>query len=164
MSRFAKVIMLIVVFFGFMLLLTFVSPSIRQYATELARGSRLPFWLVGLAAPILLVGTPVGQPKQFGERTTKVQSSVTAQFSVAGQRILTWMDDRTVRLWDATDGTPACQPFRHVKPKDRDWEIREAQWSPDGRRILTLSSARLWRARNSAFSVTLERALPWVCR
>jgi len=143
-SRFAKVIMLIVVFFGFMLLLTFVSPSIRQYATELARGSRLPFWLVGLAAPILLVGTPVGQPKQFGERTTKVQSSVTAQFSVAGQRILTWMDDRTVRLRDATDGTPVGQPIQDQK------SIIGAQFSPDGRRILTWSesedggTARLW--------------------
>ena len=73
MSKFAKVIVLIVVFFGFMLLLTYVSPSIKQYATGLSAGSRLPLWLVGLAAPILLLFQKIGDVVRgiFGESGTE---------------------------------------------------------------------------------------------
>ena len=73
MSKLAKVIVLIVLFFGFMLLLTYVSPSIKQYATELSVGSRLPLWIVGLAAPILLLFQKIGNVlgNIFGETNTE---------------------------------------------------------------------------------------------
>jgi eukaryotic-like serine/threonine-protein kinase len=51
-----------------------------------------------------------------------------------GTLLLTWGADRTVRLWDAATGLPACPPLVHAG------EINAADFSPDGRRVLTLAS------------------------
>ena len=73
MSRFAKIVILVVLFLGFMLLLTYISPSINQYAADLARTSHLPLWIVGLAAPILLLFKSLGNMLRsiFGESGTE---------------------------------------------------------------------------------------------
>ena len=46
MSRFGKTIVLILLLLGAMLLLTYVSPGIKAFATDLSKQSHLPIWLV----------------------------------------------------------------------------------------------------------------------
>ncbi len=60
MSRFGKTIVLILLLLGAMLLLTYVSPGIKAFATDLSKQSHLPIWLVGLAAPILFFFNKLG--------------------------------------------------------------------------------------------------------
>ncbi len=55
MSRFGKVLLIIALVLGAMLLITYLNPGVNSFALGLAKGSRLPLWLVGLAAPILYV-------------------------------------------------------------------------------------------------------------
>jgi WD40 repeat protein len=78
-----------------------------------------------------------------------------AQFSSDGQRILTVSDDgRSVRVWDTASGKPFGQPKEHRKTAWLGGEyfgyfVTSAQFSPDGRRILTACNdwtARLWDA------------------
>lgn len=73
MSRFTKTILLIALVLGAMLLLTYTSPGIKAFATGLAKGSRLPIWLVGLAAPLLYVFKKIGGVfgSLFGEGATE---------------------------------------------------------------------------------------------
>lgn len=73
MSRFAKILVLVVLFFGLMLLLTYISPDIKQYATQLSAGGRLPLWIVGLLAPILFAFQKLGDLVRgiFGESGTE---------------------------------------------------------------------------------------------
>ena len=53
MQKFWKVVVLVVLFLGAMLLITFLVPDVRTFATGLASRNNLPIWLVGLASPIL---------------------------------------------------------------------------------------------------------------
>jgi hypothetical protein len=52
MSRFGKLLIIIALVLVAMLLITYLNPNIKAFASTLA-GSKLPLWLVGLAAPIL---------------------------------------------------------------------------------------------------------------
>ncbi|HEV8421923.1 MAG TPA: protein kinase, partial [Chthoniobacterales bacterium] len=68
-----------------------------------------------------------------------------AEFSFDGKRVLTasWIDD-TVRVWSAQTGQPLTEPIKHRR-------LMSAQFSPDGRWILTTSkdnTATIWDARN----------------
>jgi WD40 repeat protein len=66
-----------------------------------------------------------------------------AQFSPDGQRVVTTLDDRTARLWDAASGKPIGEPMKH------EYGVWSAQFSPDGQRVVTASldkTARLWDA------------------
>ncbi|MBI2927004.1 MAG: TIR domain-containing protein, partial [Verrucomicrobia bacterium] len=59
------------------------------------------------------------------------------------QRILTWSDDGTARLWNAADGKAVSAPMKH------EGRVNGALYSPDGQRILTWSfdgTAWLWNA------------------
>ena len=59
------------------------------------------------------------------------------------ERILTWSEDGTARLWKAADGQPVGQPMKHEK------SVGGAVFSADQQRILTWSedgTARLWDA------------------
>jgi hypothetical protein len=55
MSRFVKLLIIIALVLVAMVLITYLNPSIKGFASALAKGSSLPLWLVGLAAPILYV-------------------------------------------------------------------------------------------------------------
>jgi hypothetical protein len=60
-----------------------------------------------------------------------------------GQRILSWSQDGTARLWNASNGKAVGEPMKHEKLVD------QAIYSPDGQRILSWSpdgTARLWNA------------------
>jgi WD40 repeat protein len=70
-------------------------------------------------------------------------SSLFAEFSSDGQRVLTISQFNTAQLWDAASGKAIGKPMRH------DGEVTSAYFSPDGQRVLTTSedkTARLWDA------------------
>ena len=53
-----------------------------------------------------------------------------------GKRILSWSDDKTLRLWDAATGAAIGEPMRHEDG------VNGAVYSPDGKRILSWSETR----------------------
>ena len=70
-----------------------------------------------------------------------------ALYSPDGKRILSWSDDKTLRLWDAATGAAIGEPMRHEDSVDG------ALFSPDGQRILSWSddkTLRLWDAATGA--------------
>jgi WD40 repeat protein len=79
---------------------------------------------------------------------------LTAQFSPDGRRLVTASFDGTARVWDAASGQPLGQPLRHGPVARSAAEALAerpltAQFSPDGRRVVTASfdgTARLWDA------------------
>jgi WD40 repeat protein len=101
--------------------------------------SRVQLWDAGS-------GKPIGEPMRHeGE----VKS---AQFSPDGQRMVTasgsgsrWelgSKDNRAQLWDAGSGKPIGEPMRH------EGEVKSAQFSPDGQRVVTAAdtTVRLWDA------------------
>jgi WD40 repeat protein/serine/threonine protein kinase len=93
-------------------------------------------------------GHPVTNPMVHGGAV------LSARFSPDGLRIVTASggpfaedasEDHAARVWDAQTGQPLTEPMRHRRTVDF------AQFSPDGRRILTGSrdgTARIWNAQN----------------
>ncbi len=82
----------------------------------------------------------VGQTIRHGR---KVQGA----FSPNGQQLLSWGEDGTARLWEASTGTARSGPLGHGGP------VWGAEFSTDGRRILTWSedgTVRLWDAINGS--------------
>jgi WD40 repeat protein len=70
-----------------------------------------------------------------------------AIYSPDSKRILSWSDDKTLRLWDATTGASIGAPLQHGGP------VKGAVYSPDGKRILSWSqdkTLRLWDAAMGA--------------
>src|SRR5262249_29887326 len=63
-----------------------------------------------------------------------------ASFSPDGQWLLTYGDDRTVRLWEVATGQLQRAPWRHPLP------IRQARFSPDGCFVARASDnqIRIW--------------------
>jgi WD40 repeat protein len=58
-------------------------------------------------------------------------------FSPDDRYVLTCGNATTVQVWDAATGKPACPPFPHKN------EVRQALFSPDGSRVLTLTRENL---------------------
>jgi WD40 repeat protein/serine/threonine protein kinase/tetratricopeptide (TPR) repeat protein len=80
------------------------------------------------------------EPKSIISHDGPVRS---AAFSPDGKTILTGSEDKTARLWDATNGQPIGQPMVHSDI------VTSVAFSPDGRTILTGcwdNGARLWDA------------------
>ena len=70
-----------------------------------------------------------------------------ALYSPDGKRILSWSNDKTLRLWDAATGAAIGEPLRH------EGSVWGALYSPDGKRILSWSNdntLRLWDAATGA--------------
>lgn len=65
-----------------------------------------------------------------------------ADLSMDGKRVVTAsLDDHTARLWNAATGEPLCPPMKHSGG------VFTAEFSPDGKRVVTTSedrTARLW--------------------
>jgi WD40 repeat protein len=92
-------------------------------------------------------GQPATNPMVHG---AEVQS---ARFSPDGLRIVTASggvstedpsEERAARVWDALTGQPLTEPMRHRRA------VTSAEFSPDGRRILTGSldgTARIWNSQ-----------------
>jgi eukaryotic-like serine/threonine-protein kinase len=71
-----------------------------------------------------------------------------AQFSVDGKLLVNTSGDGdcSARVWDAQTGQPVTERLQHLGP------VNSAQFSPDGRRILTASrdaTAQIWDAHTS---------------
>lgn len=60
MSKTAKVLIITALVLGAMLLITWLVPDVRELARTLSVSSKLPMWLVGLAAPILFLFKKLG--------------------------------------------------------------------------------------------------------
>jgi hypothetical protein len=73
LSRFWKFVIILALVLAAMLLLTYSSPAIKEFAQGLSVSSKLPLWLVGLAAPILFVFNRLGKllGGLFGEGQTE---------------------------------------------------------------------------------------------
>ena len=105
-----------------------------------------------------------------------------AQFSPDGKRVVTASKDGTAQVWDAYSGLPVTGPLQHgtnVEPQ-RSWtwqlplvealrkygtNVISAQFSPDGRRIVTASNdhtARVWDAQNGQLLNRLVLDNDWV--
>ena len=70
-----------------------------------------------------------------------------AVYSPDGERVLSWSEDKTLRLWDAATGAAIDAPLRHEEA------VEGAVYSPDGKRILSWSedkTLRLWDAATGA--------------
>ena len=83
------------------------------------------------------------------------KSVLGAVISKDGQRILSWSDDGTARLWEAASGLPVGQPMKLEK------SVLGAVLSGDGQRILSWSddgTARLWSAANNALIAVFPHA------
>lgn len=68
---------------------------------------------------------------------------IAARYSTDGTRILTALDDKTIRVWDAATGHLLFAPLQH------DADIIDVAWSTDGRRIASSSQdgrVHLWDA------------------
>ncbi len=109
-------------------------------------------------------GQPLTEPMKHAE------SVDLAQFSPAGRRIVTASGDNTTRVWDAQNGRSLTEPLKHGGGVDSA-EVsqggkRSAQFSPDGKRIVTASgdnTARVWdisaRGQASAWLPRLAEAV-----
>ncbi|HEY9137293.1 MAG TPA: WD40 repeat domain-containing protein [Terriglobus sp.] len=68
---------------------------------------------------------------------------IAARYSTDGTHILTALDDKTIRVWDAATGHPLADPMKHEA------DILDVAWSADGTRIASSSrdgKVHLWDA------------------
>ncbi len=82
---------------------------------------------------------------QLRERVRIHSAGTIASFSPDGTKIVTAPDDRTARIWDATDGRELAILKGH------DEGVTFAAFSPDGRAVVTTSkdaTARIWDAES----------------
>ena len=69
-------------------------------------------------------------------------------FSRDGTRLVTASADGTARLWNADTGAPTAPPLLHVACDGGRSPVDSAGFSPDGRRVITISdrTVRFWNA------------------
>ncbi len=77
-----------------------------------------------------------------------------ATYSPDGRRILSWSDDKTLRLWDAATGAAIGEPMRHKGP------VHGALYSSDGRRILSWSDDKTPRLWDAATGAAIDEPMP----
>lgn len=91
-----------------------------------------------------------------GEALVHEGPVTSVRVSPDGQRIVTASQDGTARVWDARTGKPLGQPLTHLAGMAQgagmthDMAIRCAEFSPDGRWVVTGSgdgTARIWNAQ-----------------
>jgi WD40 repeat protein len=86
------------------------------------------------------------------------------QASPHGSQVVTASNDHTARVWDADTGEPVSPPLRHQEA------VRFAQFSPDGRLVVTASGdstggkgvARVWDASSGEAITPPLRHDGWV--
>ncbi|MBI4660252.1 MAG: protein kinase, partial [Verrucomicrobia bacterium] len=75
-------------------------------------------------------GEPVTPPLRHGDEV------VYASFSSDGSQVVTADQDSTAQVWDAASGKPIGPPLKH-----KEKTVWYAAFSPDGQRVLTISSS-----------------------
>ena len=121
---------------------------------------RLPrFSLRSLILFVLLAGSGYGlwkhwEPWRRGPVLAGHSDWVrSAAYSPDGKRIVTASEDKTARVWDASDGKPLAVLAGHTN------YVWSAAYSPDGKRIVTASddkTARVWDATDGKPLAVLE--------
>lgn len=79
----------------------------------------------------------------------------TLNFSSDGRRLVSVSDDRLLKVWDMTEGTPK---FLMDIPGHRDW-VYSAEFTPDGKYIVSSSSdrtVRVWDAQYGRLVLNLQ--------
>jgi hypothetical protein len=95
---------------------------------------------------VLLWETPTGRPACALPADTGNLGYLA--FSPLGERLLTWSDGGTARVWDGHTGAIVSEPMVHAGVA-----IRWAAFSRDGQRVVTAATdgtARVWDARTGA--------------
>jgi WD40 repeat protein len=93
--------------------------------------------------------------EEAGEEEKRKYMVVGAKFDTEENRILSWSRDKTVRLWNAHDGSLLTPPMQH------DEALKGATFSSDGEKILTWTwcfsswggtpgAAQVWQASNGS--------------
>ncbi|MGH3875118.1 MAG: NACHT domain-containing protein, partial [Pseudonocardiaceae bacterium] len=116
-----------------------------SYHAQLLRCAPTPAQATGwLVAPRPEhAGRPLSEPAGLRPLTGHTGTVLSVAYSPDGTRLLTGGDDASVRIWDATTGTPIHHLTGHTGAV---WSVA---YSPDGTRLLTGSddaSVRIWDA------------------
>jgi TolA-binding protein len=122
MSAFWKIVVIIALVLVAMLVITFLSPDIKSFASDLAMKHHLPLWLVGLAAPILyafkglgnLLGGEGGTEKRIKETNQAIEKRL-AGLETDVQRLDSWRSqeiERRMQKVNAFEGNVATMESR----------------------------------------------------
>jgi WD40 repeat protein len=96
-------------------------------------------------------GPPDAPPDEFVSRPAKVNG---AEFSRDASRVLTWSNDQTARVWDASDG-------KQIVPLKPDGKVGGAMFDKQQKRVLTWcfdGPARLWDVETGDQLVEFKQA------
>jgi hypothetical protein len=125
MSGFWKIVVIVVLVLVTMLVVTYLTPDIKSFASDLATEHHLPLWVVGLAAPILYIFKGLGS-LLVGEGGTEKHVRETNQ---AIEERLAGLENNVQRLdqWRTQEIDRRMQKVNEFEGAATSMESREGQ-------------------------------------